>query len=441
MEYPEALEKLHSLHRFGVRPGLERVRELLRRLGDPQLDPRLHYIHIAGTNGKGSCGAMLESMLRAAGVRTGFFSSPHLLHHCERYRIDGRPLSEGDFARLFSRVWAALEGMTAAGWESPTEFEAVTALSLLAFQRLGVEYAVMECGMGGLFDSTNVIPAELALITNVALDHLDYLGGSVPEIAAQKAGIIRREQTVVTAAEGEALSVIEHRAAACRARLLAEGRDFEGSVSFDGAFSDRGLPLNLNCHDRTYAALMLPLLGLHQSRNAACAVQAAELLGLLEEPIRRGLAAVRWPCRLEVVSREPLTVIDGAHNEAGLAALSRAIDWYWPEKRVCAVVGMLDDKQREPALAHLLPHLTRAVVTRPGLPGRSKGWAGVGDILRRAGLAVTCIEDSEAALDAAYATDCDMILICGSLYLAADLRGRFPGCEYLMKGEDHEFTD
>ena len=434
MDYEAALTKLHSLTSFGIRPGLSRVRELLCRLGGPELDRSIHYIHIAGTNGKGSCGAMLESILRAAGAKTGFFSSPHLLHHCERYRIDGRPLPEADFARLFTLVWEKIEDMRREGSESPTEFEAVTALSLLAFKEAGVEWAVMECGLGGLYDSTNVINADVALITNVGMDHMDYLGHTIEEIAAQKAGIIHEGQTVVTAATGEALAVIEARAQECGDRLLAADRDFEAAVrGFD--FSDRGFTLNIDCHDRSYYNLDLPLLGFHQVVNAACSTQTAELLGVPERAIREGLAHVCWPCRLEVVSREPLTVIDGAHNEPGLQALAQAIELYWSDRRICALVGMLDDKQREQALAHILPYISEAVVTRPGYLSRSGNWAAVGDVVTAAGKPCLCVEDSRKAYEAARQTDCDMILICGSLYLAADLRGLFPLNDYLKRGE------
>ena len=423
MEYAEALEKLHSLNRFGIRPGLSRVRELLRRLSDPQLDTKTRYIHIAGTNGKGSCGAMLESVFRAAGKKTGFFSSPHLLHHCERYRIDGRPLSEADFARLFGLVWEKIGEMEQAGSEPPTEFEAVTALALLAFNEAGVERAVMECGLGGLYDSTNVIPAEIALITNVGMDHMDYLGNSIPEIAAQKAGVIHRGQTVITAAEGEALRVIEAKAREHGDPLLVAGRDFAARVK---ECSDRGFRLDIECRGHSYRDLELPLLGRHQVLNAACSVQAAEAAGVPEGPIREGLAAVRWPCRLEPVSREPLVVIDGAHNEPGMQALADALELYWPNLRVCGLIGMLDDKQRQPALAHILPRLDKVIVTRPGYPARSRDWAGVGEIARAYGREPLLLEDSRQALTAARNTDCDMVLICGSLYLAADLRGLFP---------------
>ena len=434
MDYGTALEKLHSLTSFGIRPGLSRVRELLCRLGWPELDRSVRYVHIAGTNGKGSCGAMLESILRAAGVKTGFFSSPHLLHHCERYRINGRPLSEADFARLFTLVWEKIGDMERAGSELPTEFEAVTALSLLAFQEAGVEWAVMECGLGGLYDSTNVIDAELALITNVGWDHMDYLGHTIEEIASQKAGVIHEGQTVVTAAEEPALSVIAKRARECGDRLLVASRDFEAAVrGFD--FSDRGFVLNVDCHDRSYYGLELPLLGFHQVVNAACSIQSAELLGLPEAAIREGLAHVCWPCRLEVVSRDPFVVIDGAHNEPGMQALAQAMELYWSDRRICAVVGMLDDKQREQALSHILPYISEAVVTRPGYLSRSGNWAAVADTVTAAGKPCRCIEDSRDAYAAALNSDCDMILICGSLYLAADLRGLFPLADFLKRGE------
>ncbi|MBR5429945.1 MAG: bifunctional folylpolyglutamate synthase/dihydrofolate synthase [Firmicutes bacterium] len=438
MDYDTALAQLHSLQRFGVKPGLTRVRELLRRLGDPQLAPYPRYIHIAGTNGKGSCGAMLQSMLGAAGQRAGFFSSPHLLHHCERYRIGGRPLSEAEFARLFAPVWQAIAAMTAEGRESPTEFEAVTALALLAFRQAEADWAVMECGLGGLYDSTNVIRAELALITNVALDHLDVLGPTLEDIAVQKAGIVKPGQTVVTAAAGSPLTIIAEQAARCGDPLLVCGRDFTVRIADD---SQAGLLLDVSTAGQDYHGLRLPLLGRHQAVNAACAVQTAELAGLDEEAIRAGLAAVSWPCRLELVSRDPAVLIDGAHNSDGMAALAAALKRYWPGRRICGVVGMLDDKQREEALSRLLPCLTQVIVTRPGLPARSAGWARVGEIARSHGLRPLLIENSRAALAAAEETDCDLILICGSLYLAADLRGLFPLNDFLMKGEAHESAD
>lgn len=429
MDYQQSLDKLHSLHRLGISPGLERIRELLRRLGDPHLDspggkaPR--FLHIAGTNGKGSVAALCAAGLQAAGWRVGLFTSPHLHHHCERYRLNGENMPETEFARLFSRVWEAIQSMLDAGLDSPTEFEAVTGLALLYFRDQGADFAVVECGLGGAHDSTNLIPAELAIITNVGLDHLDLLGGDVAEIAAEKAGIILPGLPVLTGAAGVALEVISRRAVALDCNLLVLGRELRVS----GCNED----FSLQTAGAKYEHLNLSLAGSFQLDNAALAVQALELLGVDEAAIRRGLLEVCWPGRLEVFSRQPLIVLDGAHNEPGMAALAAALRHYWPGRRVCALLGMLADKQRQQALAHLLPLLRQAVITPPPLPGRSGDWELLVDLCQAAGVAAVAEAEPPAALRLALAPvergDCDLLLICGSLYLLGEMRG------LLLEGE------
>lgn len=431
MEYQEALAKLHALYTFGVQPGLSRIRELLRRLGDPQLG-RTRYLHITGTNGKGSTAAMLAAILMAAGLRTGLFTSPHLHHHCERYRVDGARMPEADFAAVFAEVDAAIAAMTAGGWPSPTEFEAATAVALLWFSRCQADVAVIECGMGGARDSTNVIHADLAVITSVALDHMAFLGNTVAEIAAEKAGVIKPGVPAVTAAGGEALAVIGDYAARVGAPVYALGRDFSVQPLRDGI---DGQTFAVTLGRERCGSLSIPLLGRHQLDNAALAVRAALLLGVGEQAIRDGLARVRWPGRLELVSRRPAILLDGAHNVQGMAALAAALERYWPDRRICCLLGMLADKQRAEALQLLLPRLARVVVTPPPTPGRAGDWQRLAALCAAAGLPVIAEADNAAALALARQSvednDCDLLLVCGSLYLIAAIRG-------LLLGKDGE---
>lgn len=430
MQYEEALKKLHELERKGISPGLERIEELARRLGDPQKQ-LARCIHIAGTNGKGSVAAMLDSMLRAAGHKTALFTSPHLYSHTERYRIAGQPIGEIRFAELFSRVYAQIVAMVSEGWASPTEFEAVTALAFLWFAEEKVDEAVIEVGLGGLTDSTNIIDAGLAIITNVGLDHTDFLGDTIKEIAVYKAGIIKPGAQVVTAAAGEALAVIEAQAARRNAPLYRLGQEFNYTVL---EMTSEGSLFNVHTVRQDYNRLALPLLGRHQFDNAALAVLAGELLGLSQEAIRQGMAGVIWPIRLEIVSRQPLILLDGAHNFEGVASLRAALDALWPDKDIVCVLGMLADKEKEKSLDLLLPRIRLAVISRPPYLSRSGDWQIMEALCHKAGKPVIAIEDNRQAVRYALDSlgDDEMLLVCGSLYLAAEIR------KYFME-EEHAF--
>ncbi|NLF80351.1 MAG: bifunctional folylpolyglutamate synthase/dihydrofolate synthase [Clostridia bacterium] len=420
MDYEQALAQLHSLSRKGVHPGLERIRELSRRLGRPeQRAGRL--IHIAGTNGKGSVAAMLDAMLRQSGAKTGLFTSPHLHCHSERYRINGEPISRERFAALFTRVAAASAAMIEEGWEAPTEFETVTALALLWFAEEHVDQAVIEVGLGGRTDSTNIIDAPFAVITNVGMDHMDFLGATLPQIAAYKAGVIKRGARVVTAAQGEAFAVIEAEARRQQADLLLLGRDFTlGAARLDV----HGGCLDIQTARRLYRSLQIPLAGRHQLVNAALAVQMAELLDLPETAIREGLAAARWPARLELIAGRPLILLDGAHNVAGMQALTAALDELWPGQKIVCLLGMLADKEREQALRLLLPRIRAAVVTPPPYLSRRGDWQMLAELIRNCGKAAEAVEDNRQALRRALAlaADADLLLVCGSLYLVGAVR-------------------
>lgn len=422
MNYQNALEKLHGLRSFGIRPGMERIRELLRRLDDPQL--RIgRYFHVAGTNGKGSVSMMLQEISRASGLRTALFTSPHLHSHRERYRVDGQPIGEQTFCLLFEEVLAAIESMVAEGWESPTEFEAATALAFRFFAEEQVELAVMEVGLGGNLDSTNVLPGGIQIITNIGMDHMDYLGNSIPEIARCKAGIIKPGSPVVTGAEGEALPVIAGVAAEQGAKLFSLGREIRLMGS---RLCEEGSFFGLEVAGRGYKELFLPLLGRHQLKNAPLAVAAAQLGGFSEEAIRQGLANTRWPGRLELISRDPQVLLDGAHNAPATQALAQALQDYWPGKRILCLMSMLADKQWEEALQPLLPLLSRAIVTSSPYSARQGDWRELAALCQAGGVAADCIENRQEACDAALAAlragDYELLLVCGSLYLIGDVR-------------------
>ena len=424
MNFHEAMEYLANLTKFGFNFGLGRIQELLRRLGDPHLS--LRVIHIGGTNGKGSTAVMVAGILREAGYRAGVFTSPHLHAYTERYRIGGAEISGVKVAGLITELRPHLEAMVAEGFEHPTEFEVSTALAFLYFYREKVDYLVLEVGLGGAIDSTNVITPLVAVITNVAMDHMDYLGNTIREIAAVKAGIVKRGVPLVTAADNRAaLAVLE---AACRdlgAPLILVGRDVTVEPGESAPAAHR---FAIQGRLGRYPDLRLPLAGLHQLVNAATAVAAVEVLAeagaaVPLKAVRGGLAATRWPARLETVRERPLVIIDGAHNYDGAKCLARAIRDSHPGRRLVLVLGMLGDKERSKVVAELAPLAQAVVVTRPNSP-RAGEWQAMAEEARRYAPSVAVLEDIGAAVEQALrlAGPQDLVVITGSLYMVAEAR-------------------
>lgn len=420
MTYADILAHIYARGRFGMKPGLERIGEILRRLGNPQM--RLPVVQIAGTNGKGSTGAFLSSIMSAAGYRTAFFSSPHLSSFSERFRIDGREAEEGDIAEVARRVLA----------EAPAEatfFEIVTAMGFLLFADMGVELAVMEVGMGGRWDATNVADGLLAVITPVSYDHCEYLGHTLGAIAAEKAGIIRPGRVaVIGPQEPEALEVIRSAAAAAGARCLVWGEDF--SCSADGT-SVRYLS-----GDYSLAGLTPGLAGRFQTVNMASAVTAARLLDAAgftvdDGSIRRGVAAARWPGRMEVFPGPPRVMLDGAHNPAGAAALADSLaDVGY--RRLLMVVGVMADKSWQELLNPLLPLAAAVVAVSPSLE-RALPAETLAGFIRQGGVEAFIGGDVGHGLELALtmAGDDDLVLVCGSLFTVGEARSRLTGREFL----------
>ena len=363
MNYQESIEYLESLSRFGIRLGLERMQELVIRLGHPER--KYPTIHITGTNGKGSTTACLAAILQEAGFRTAMYTSPHLERYTERMRIDGLEVEEAVFARAIEQTAAAARAMEKDGLEHPTQFEILTAAAFVMFAAMQVDYAVIEVGLGGSLDSTNVIDSRVAVITNVTLEHEDRCGYTVPEIAEHKAGIIKKKAQVLTAAEGEALEVIQRRAVECGASVQVLGRDWQAQIQ---SMSLAGIAWMLQQPDGSRWPLKTRLLGEHQAYNASLAVMAALMLGetaVNQEVVDRALAKAYWPGRFEVLRIQPPLVVDGAHNPAGAAVLRRTLDQVFPGSAVLFLLGILKDKDIEGITSILVRKQDRVIAVRP----------------------------------------------------------------------------
>lgn len=363
MNYQESIEYLESLSRFGIRLGLERMQELVIRLGHPER--KYPTIHITGTNGKGSTTACLAAILQEAGFRTAMYTSPHLERYTERMRIDGLEVEEAVFARAIEQTAAAARAMEKDGLEHPTQFEILTAAAFVMFAAMQVDYAVIEVGLGGSLDSTNVIDSRVAVITNVTLEHEDRCGYTVPEIAEHKAGIIKKKAQVLTAAEGEALEVIQRRAVECGASVQVLGRDWQAQIQ---SMSLAGIAWMLQQPDGSRWPLKTRLLGEHQAYNASLAVMAALMLGetaVNQEVVDRALAKAYWPGRFEVLRIQPPLVVDGAHNPAGAAVLRRTLDQVFPGSAVLFLLGILKDKDIEGITSVLVREQDRVIAVRP----------------------------------------------------------------------------
>ena len=431
MDYKEALSYLRELTKFGFNFGLDRVRELLRRLGNPE--KTMTYLHIGGTNGKGSITAMLNAMLMAAGETPGMFTSPHLHSYRERFRINGEMISHADVALCLNEIKPHIEAMMADGFEQPTEFEVNTVLAFYYFAKKGVQVAVMEVGMGGEIDATNVIDdVKVAVLVNVALEHTEYLGDTKEKICLTKSGIIKKDCHFVSGClEPELQALLKRRCAEAGAKDASFlQQDF--SVAFEDETSD-GQHFTYRDGEVVWEHLEIPLLGKHQLGNAAIAVRAARLYGLSEQAIRSGLAATVWPCRLEKVADAPLTIIDGAHNDHGMAVLTSYLKEHFADKTIIVLIGMLADKEREKAIALLGPVTAKVVVTKPN-SDRAGDYEMIAEFFKPYCDEIYLEEHIPKACELAQKLalvggDDALLLITGSLYMVADARGYLLGIE------------
>ena len=419
MTYEEALHYFAHIEMMGSHLGLERMAELLRRLGNPESS--LRFVHVAGTNGKGSTAALLDACLRQAGYRVGLYTSPHLVRYNERFQIDGRPISDEALAAATERVKAAADTME----DAPTQFELLTCVAFCCFQTAHCEIVVLEVGLGGRLDATNVISApEAAVITRIGLEHTEILGDTIEKITAEKCGIIKTGGDVVL---GDANPVVRQVAEEiCRRRnarlILAEPAVFL-SRSLEGQCFAWG----------PYREVRLSLLGEHQLQNAATALTVLRLLrekgwNIPDAAILEGLASAVWPGRFECVSTRPAVIIDGGHNQQCAEAIAASLRTYFPGKKCRFLMGVLADKDFQGIFNALLPLAERIAAVTPdshrALPAE--------DLCRRlreeygysAAAPYANLADGLTALRADAGPE-DVICICGSLYMVGEARGLF----------------
>ena len=425
MNYQEALDFIHGTYKFGSKLGLENVTYLLELLGRPQ--DKLKIIHIAGTNGKGSSASFLHGVLKEAGYRVGLYTSPYLQFFTERIQINGVNIPEDRLAELTGIVRDKIEIMVAEGRNHPTEFEVVTALALLYYAEENIDFLVLEVGLGGRLDATNVVDNPLvSVITPIGYDHMQYLGDTLEQIAFEKGGIIKTNGFTVTYPQTD--GVIEVFESLCKDKnnklfiTSLDGIEIKYSGIDSQLFSAAIL-------GKEYKDIEIKLAGLHQIYNCCNALTAIEVLrrerglDISDGAIYKGLLETRWPGRMEVLKEAPLTIIDGAHNIHGAEALKVNIEKLLSNYKITLVIGMLEDKDIEGFLKLVIPLVDRVVTTKPDNP-RSLGAEVLKERVLAFGKPVYAIEDINSAIEKAIdLTGADeTILFAGSLYMIGSVR-------------------
>ena len=463
MNYNEAIEYIHSINRFGMNLGLDRIKNLLDRLGNPQ--DELKFVHIAGTNGKGSVTSIISQVMLESGYKVGMYTSPYLERFNERIRINGREVDDEVLARMTTKVRRVCDEIVEEGGDHPTEFEVVTAVGFLCFLEEGCEIVCLEVGLGGRFDATNCIKeAEVSVITSISKDHMDVLGDNLSKIAFERAGIVKEDGDVFLYDVGseEVFEAVEDVCKLKNARLrLVEFNSIEIKKSnlFNQIFSFR------TSNGDIVEDIKIRLAGIHQIKNAILAYEVLDFLrdkkgySIEEDSIREGFKNCRWAGRMEVLKESPLVLIDGAHNYDSAKILSSEIERLVDDTyHKILVIGVLKDKEVDKIIREIAPKFDKIVVTLPDNPRAMK----VEELAYRIGMYnndIICIEDCESAYDYAFSLDISdmeqrgnnkskkqprsknkvrnkklnnvsndnkkqkkMIMICGSLYLVGKLR-------------------
>ena len=416
MNAEQAIEYIHSVFWKGSVPGLGRTQELLKRMGNPE--KKLKFIHIAGTNGKGSTAAMTASILRKAGYRTGLYTSPYIYRFHERMQIDGEQISDEDLVEITEFVKPHADAMA----ECPTEFELVSCIAFEYFARKKCDIVVLEVGMGGALDSTNVIEVpEVAVITNIGLDHTDYLGDTVEKIAETKSGIFKEGGNAVVYRSTPSVEAVFENICAQRNVSLKKA-DFDSLV-----LKSHGLGGQVfDCGSRKDIAL--PLLGDHQLHNASVVLSIVDTLiekgwNISEQNIYDGIWDVSWPGRFDIVGHDPLFIIDGGHNPQCIEALGKNIRDYLTDRTVIALTGVLADKDYGEMYRPMMPLISEFVCITPPNPRKLEA-AELAEHLRRVGATATPCDSIEAGVRTAIEkAGHDGVVLCfGSLYTIGDIR-------------------
>lgn len=419
MTYNEALTYIHSICWKGSKLGLDRTRELLGKLGNPE--KQLKFIHIAGTNGKGSCAAMLSSILEEAGYHTGLYTSPFINRFNERMQIDHQCIPDDELAELTEYIRPFADGME----DSPTEFELITALAMVYFARHKCDIVVLEVGMGGELDSTNIIDVpDASVIMAMGLDHVKELGPTMADIARAKAGIIKEGgDVVIYGGNPEADPVFEEACAQRSAKL--HKADFSAIVPG---------PFGLDGQSFSYGAwkdLQIPLVGVYQMRNAAVVLETVQVLRgkgwhISDAAVASGLKNTRWPARFEVLRRDPVFIVDGGHNPHGIRATAESLQRLFPGKKFTFVTGVMADKDVESILGLIVPLADQFFTVRPDNP-RAMSAEELADRIRAMGAKATPCESVAAGVARAVEAEGKDGVACalGSLYMSGDVRACF----------------
>ncbi len=425
--YHECLNKIYKLGRFGIKLELDTITNILKFLNSPQKN--YNVVHVAGTNGKGSTATYICSILRKAGFKTGLYTSPHLIDFNERIAIDGKPISNQDVVKAYNAVHAVDIGKRKA-----TFFEIATAMGFYHFSKANVEWAVIETGMGGRFDATNVITPNVSVITNLSIEHTDYLGNTIKALAKEKGGIIKNNVPIVTGvSQPSGLDVINAIAKKRSAKLYRYKKDFSSRKN------TKQKTYRYNGIHHTFPSLVKPLPGAHQKENLSLALATCELIfkqfnsrdaqqdnryKFDEDLVKEGLSIAKWPGRLEHVRQNPLVIIDGAHNLQAAKVLGTHLASTLADKKLTLIVGILDDKPYEKMLGHLVPNAHKVIITKAKIDRSLEA-----NVLKLAAqkytkVPVTIIEDVQTAVEHAIKAACkdDAICIAGSLYVAGEAR-------------------
>ncbi|MGM0403447.1 MAG: bifunctional folylpolyglutamate synthase/dihydrofolate synthase [Thermodesulfobacteriota bacterium] len=423
MTYEQCLKEMYGLRRFGIKLGLDVIENLLHGLGNPQ--ETFSCIHVAGTNGKGSISSALAAILTDAGYKTGLYTSPHLVRFNERICINGREISDKEVIDAYNAVKSVHHGD-----REPTFFEYTTAMALYAFAKAGAAWGVIETGMGGRLDATNILSPEVTIISNISKEHSAYLGNTLGEIAYEKGGIIKNNVPVITAARQKAaVNVLRRIAVERKAPFYRLGEDFHirrnKKNRFSQTFSYYGI-------DHQYKNLQTALAGAHQADNAALVIAASEILmgdkaDISEKNVRTGLANVKWPGRLEILPTTPTVVIDGAHNLDAAKRLSVFLADFAGTRPITMVIGILDDKPYGAMLRTLLPQAERVIFTQPEIDRRLPAatlFELSQTIFPEKPFAAEMVDNVKDAVAIALETTPPENIVCiaGSLYVAGEAR-------------------
>jgi dihydrofolate synthase/folylpolyglutamate synthase len=416
--YNDCLNTIYSLRRFGIKLGLSTIKNILKGLGNPQDD--FGYIHVAGTNGKGSVSSALATILHLSGYNTGLYTSPHLVSFNERICVNNRPISDENVVESYKAVKSVHHGT-----REPTFFEFATAMALYEFGRQKVDLAVIETGMGGRLDATNIIKPALSIITNISIEHRDYLGNTITEIAREKGGIIKKGVPVITGVKQKnAISELKTIAKKQSARFYRFGDAFRVRRNKNGKFNYFGI-------DNVWRNMHSGLIGRHQVDNAALVLAACEVMnknnfGITLQNIQDGLEKNRWPGRLEIVSMSPLIILDGAHNFIAARNLARYLSENISDRKITLVVGILDDKPYTAMLNSLVPPCNSVILTSPKID-RALAPEKLYTIVKEIITDIHIIPDVDKAITYAIeaASTDDVICIAGSLYVVGEAKEAF----------------